>query len=107
MADLAAAVKHDDGKPRPDLLPPGSILGASAVFAFGARKYSPWNWRGGIQVSRLLAATLRHLFAFSAGNDLDPESGLPHLDHALCSLMMLRDTWHDRPDLDDRWKPAP
>ena len=103
----STGVKYDDGKPRTDLLPPDALLGTSAVFAYGARKYSANNWRGGIKLSRLIGALLRHVFAFMAGQDLDPESGLPHLDHALCSLMMLRSTWASRKDMDDRWKAAP
>jgi hypothetical protein len=95
-------VKSDAEKPRPDLLPPIALEGAAQVMAYGARKYSPHNWRGGLAGSRLIGAALRHLYAWLRGEDLDPESGLPHLDHALCSLMMLRDTLALRPDLDDR-----
>lgn len=98
-------LKHDQGKPRTDLLPSGALMGTAAVFEYGSRKYSANNWRLGIPLSRLIDALLRHTFAFMGGEDNDPESGLPHLDHALCSLMMLRETWHDRKDLDDRWKP--
>ena len=36
-----------------------------------------------------LACALRHLAAFQRGEDLDPESGLPHLAHAMCNLRML------------------
>lgn len=103
--DLSVGVKLDTGKPRTDLLPPDALLGTAAVFEYGSRKYSANNWRKGIALSRLTGALLRHIFAFMAGQDNDPESGLPHLDHALCSLMMLRDTWKNRPDMDDRWKP--
>lgn len=102
----AAGVKFDGGKPRTDLLPPDALLGTAAVFEYGARKYAAHNWRKGIAISRLTGALLRHLFAFMAGEDNDPESGLPHLDHALCSLMMLRSTWAARRDMDDRWKKA-
>ena len=102
----AIGVKHDEGKPAMELLPPDAIEGAATVFAYGKRKYSAWNWRNGLQTSRLLGATLRHIFAWSAGQDLDLESGLPHLDHALCSLMMLRSTAASgEAHLDDRWKP--
>jgi hypothetical protein len=46
---------------------------------------------------------MRHLLAFWSGEETDPESGLPHLAHALCGLMFLH--WHaqHRRDLDDRW----
>jgi hypothetical protein len=102
--DLSIGVKRDAGKPRTDLLPPDALLGTAAVFEYGSKKYSANNWRKGILISRLTGALLRHIFAFMAGQDIDPESGLPHLDHALCSLMMLRSTWATRKDMDDRWK---
>ncbi len=63
------------------------------------------NWRGGITYSRLIGAALRHIFAILRGEDLDPESGLPHVHHASCCLMFLSAMMSHRKDLDDRWKP--
>lgn len=62
------------------------------------------NWRKGIKLSRLIAALMRHLFAFARGEDSDPETGLPHLAHAGCCLMFLAALHKQRPDLDDRPK---
>lgn len=100
----AGGVKHDEGKEPLDLLSRIWLLGTARVLAFGARKYARQNWRGGIQRSRLIAAALRHLLAYNEGEDLDPESGLNHLDHASCCLMFAREMHETRPDLDDRWK---
>lgn len=99
-----AGNKHDQDKPRVELIPPESILGPAVVFSFGARKYGDRNWEEGIAYSRLYAAAMRHLVAFFAGEDLDEESQLPHLDHALCCVMMLRATWarDESLELDDR-----
>lgn len=96
--------KHDRNKPNPHLLPPVPLLGASRVFGFGADKYGEYNFRGGIKYSRLYSACLRHLLAWWDGVELDQESGESHLDHALCSLMMLRQMTAEHPDLDDRYK---
>lgn len=83
-------VKHDTGKARVDLVPVEGIMAAARAFGYGAEKYSPWNWAGGLAWLRLYGATLRHLFAWVAGEAVDEESGLHHLDHALASLLMLQ-----------------
>lgn len=100
----ASAVKYDDGKPRMDLLDSHAIEQMATVLGFGAQKYPAHNWRKGIHKSRLLAAALRHLFAYLRGEDLDPESGLSHVAHAMCCCMFLLGLAH-RSELDDRFKP--
>jgi len=59
------------------------------VLTFGARKYKPNNWKECSDTGRYLAAAHRHLNAKITGEDNDPETGLPHLDHMLCNLMFL------------------
>lgn len=81
--------KYDSEKPRLDLLPVVALRGAGRVLAYGAKKYDPDNWRKVDDRRRYLGAALRHLFAWAGGEDLDPESGLPHLDHAVCSVLFL------------------
>lgn len=98
-------MKFDSEKPRTDLLDPLALEGLASVLAFGAKKYAANNWRGGIAYSRLIGAALRHTLAISRGEDIDPESGLPHVDHLGCCWMFLSNMTKTRPDLDDRWKP--
>lgn len=86
---MSAAEKHDGEKPRFDLLPPEALALVSQILTFGAKKYSPWNWARGLDWSRLYAAAQRHMNAFWGGEDNDPETGLPHLGHALCCLLFL------------------
>ena len=86
------------------LLDADFLEGVANVLTFGAEKYAPHNWRGGIQQSRLIAAAYRHLGAFNKGEDLDPESGINHLLHASCCLMFAHWMIKNRPDLDDRYK---
>jgi len=83
--------KHDQGKPRLDLLPPVALTEIARVLEFGAGKYSEHNWRGGFKYSRLIGAALRHIFAFSKGENLDPETGISHLAHAGCCILFLID----------------
>lgn len=100
----ASGLKYDQDKPRMDLLDPQALEGLANVLAFGASKYAAHNWRGGISYSRLLGASLRHTFAILRGEDVDSESGLPHVDHLGCCWMFLSNMMKTRPDLDDRWK---
>jgi len=101
-ADLGVALKFDSGKPPMHFLPAVALSGAANVFGYGAVKYASYNWMKGLAWTRLYDAALRHMTAFMYGEDTDQESGLPHLDHALCCLMMLRANYEFRKDLDDR-----
>lgn len=101
-AAQAGGKKYDEEKPRMALLDPYAMEELSKVLTFGAQKYSAWNWAEGIHYSRLIGAALRHIFAFLRREDTDPESGLPHLAHALCCLMFCLSMTKRRPDLDDR-----
>jgi len=98
--------KYDKGKPPMALLPHYPLREIAAVLGFGAQKYNAHNWRKGIDWSREMSALLRHLGAFNEGEDLDPESGLPHLAHAGCCLLFLMEFTRTHPELDDRWKDA-
>lgn len=100
----ATGIKHDDGKLPLDLLDPVALDGLAAVLQFGSKKYAAHNWRGGLSYSRLLAALLRHSFAILRGEYVDPESGLPHIDHVGCCWMFLSNMMKTRPDMDDLYK---
>jgi hypothetical protein len=84
--------KHDEGKPKMTFVlgMRRTLEGISRVMNFGARKYSKDNWRKaeGEDIERYLDATIRHLVAHQSGEDLDDETGLPHIHHALTSLAM-------------------
>lgn len=100
--------KHDSKKIRLDLLSSKWLLGVGHVLTFGAKKYTPNNWRKGIQLSRLLGACLRHVFAFMDGEDKDPETGLSHLYHASCCLMFAAELYETMPEkVDDRYHEDP
>lgn len=96
-------IKHDAEKPRMDLLDPDFLEGTAQVLTFGARKYEASNWRKGINTSRLIAAAYRHLGEVNKGNDIDPESGIPHVYHLACNIQFLSWMLKNRPDMDDRW----
>lgn len=96
------AMKYDGEKVRLDLLPVAPLLGVGRVLTFGAQKYGARNWEKGFDWSRCYAAALRHLFAWWSGETPDDETGLNHLDHAICELMFLREFAETHPELDDR-----
>lgn len=87
--DQTKAVKHDTEKTRLDLIHPEFIEQLGRALTFGAKKYSPTNYLKGLNYSQLYAAIQRHLNAWRAKEDNDPESGLSHLAHAGADIMML------------------
>ena len=87
--DETRGQKFDENKSRHDLVPPDAYGLIVDVFTYGARKYAPRNWEKGIGYGRLFSAILRHLWAFWRGEEKDEDSGLPHLAHAGCTIMML------------------
>ena len=95
-------IKHDTGKYDPTMLSIEMIELVSRVRMFGAKKYSRGQWKGGFKTTRSLAAALRHIFAYLGGEDNDPESGLSHLGHAICSLEHEIYRAKHKPELDDR-----
>lgn len=85
------------------LVPAQALVGPARVFEYGARKYAPGNYYNATLADgagpRYVSAALRHLAEMQTASGLhtsmslserDPESGLPHIDHVLCGLMMLR-----------------
>jgi len=100
---LAGGIKHDESKRRMDLVPTSLISSVARILEFGASKYGDNNWREGLKWSRVYAALQRHLADFWDGNDLDSESGLPHLYHAACNIAFLIEFYEKRKDLDDRY----
>ena len=82
-------VKFDCGKLRMDLLPPDALEALGRILTDGAEKYGARNWEKGMAWSRPYAALQRHLLAWWGGQDVDPESGHPHLWHVLANAVFL------------------
>lgn len=72
----------------------------------GARKYGRHNYRkAGVRASVYYDATIRHLAAWWEGQDIDPDSGLPHIVKAMAGLCVLRDAQYNAMLTDDRPPP--
>lgn len=97
-------IKHDGDKPQWHLLPFEAVEGAVRVLMHGAKKYSAYNWSKGMPYTRVLDAAQRHLNAIYQGEDKDPDSGLDHVDHAICELVFLKYYMIHGVGEDDRFK---
>lgn len=79
---------------------------AARVFEYGRKKYAAWNWAKGQPWSCPIASAMRHIvFGLLQGEELDPESGLPHRGHVACNIIMLLWFVDHYPEGDDRYKP--
>ena len=88
---------------------PLSVLSGPVLYemglgmAEGARKYGKHNWREkGVLGSVYFDATMRHLWSWFEGEDVDPDSGLSHITKAMTSLLVLRDAMISNNFRDDR-----
>lgn len=79
-----------------------TVLGAMALTE-GMVKYGRANFRAvGVRASIYLDACLRHLAQWDDGEEIDPDSGLPHLGKALACLAILVDAQACGKLVDDR-----
>ena len=86
---MSEAKKFDGGKADLSLNPLIAIEQMARAFMLGEKKYGRYNYTAGMDASRLIAATLRHVHQWQDGEDNDPESGASHLGHALACIAML------------------
>ena len=83
-------MKFDTEKDMWELVPFEVLDDLVKVLTYGAKKYEPNNWQKLANgEERYFAALMRHLSAWRRNELVDPESGLPHLSHALCNLVFL------------------
>lgn len=90
-------------KPPLSLIPPSAIVEEAMAFKEGAAKYGRYNWRSNkVQLSIYVDAALRHLMAFFDGEDIDPDSGLPHEAKVKACMSILIDARNTGNLIDDR-----
>lgn len=103
-----SGARYNQGKADLSLIPLPTLEDEARVWMYGEAKYKRFNWMKGMNWSIPMACALRHLAAWQSGEDMDPESGQPHLAHAMCNLRMLTLYAHTFPEGDDRpkeWMP--
>ena len=81
-------IKYDGDKPDYSLVPFGALDEVVKVLTHGAKKYDRFNWEK-VDAVRYQAAALRHISAYMQGEKYDPETGINHMAHAVCSLLFL------------------
>lgn len=101
---IGRGLRFNAGKPMLSLIDSYALTCLAEVLTFGAKKYAAHNWRQGIPLSESLDSLLRHVNAFNSGEDIDPESGLPHMAHVMCNAMFILWTHKHKPEMDDRYK---
>lgn len=90
-------IKHDSDKTRFDLIDHAFERELAEVLSHGAKKYAPKNWQQANPEeakARYYAAMRRHMDAYLSGEEIDAESGCPHLICAACCIHFLR--WFQR-----------
>lgn len=73
-----------------DQVPPELLIEWGDVFSYGEKKYARDNWKRGTSWHEFYGSALRHIYKWWNGEDVDPETGLPHLAHALWNVGALR-----------------
>jgi len=111
-----SGMRYNSGKLRYDLVHPKAHEDMVKVLTYGANKYTlrdddgnitydgSMNWRKGLSWMSVIASLKRHLAAFEAGEDYDPESGELHIAHAACNIHFLNAFHYIFPQGDDRPK---
>lgn len=102
---MGDALHKDEGKIGLQyiLAMPG-LYSLADVGDYGAKKYGDqFNYKKGMPWMKLLGSCSRHLVAFIQGEDLDPESGCPHLAHLAYDALMLLDYMENAIEQDDRY----
>lgn len=91
------------GKAPLELVPDTLRVAASMAFLEGALKYGRYNWRlAGVRASIYKAALDRHMASWWNGEDIDEQSGLPHLWKAAACIAILIDAAEVDKLTDDR-----
>lgn len=82
--------KHDQGKPRFDLIDPYFEEELAEVMAHGSEKYGDNSWQSVPDgLARYHGALRRHLVAVKKGELIDPDSGLTHMAHVSANAMFI------------------
>jgi hypothetical protein len=92
------ALRKNQNKLNWSLIDYKSLTPMVEVLQFGVVKYTHVdengktitgrdNWKLGLKQTELQDSMMRHLVAIMSGEEIDPESGLPHIGHLMCNAM--------------------
>ena len=106
-AELGGNPKDLLGAKKPPLLlmPPAAHLACCKVMELGAKKYGAYNWRKNAVLANVyITAAMRHLYQYADGQDVDEESGMLHIAHAMACMAIMLDADMTGNLIDDRYK---
>jgi hypothetical protein len=83
------ALRYNEGKIEWSLVDFKALEPMVRVLMFGAKKYSPNNWKKGLPIDKILDSMIRHLVEIQEGKALDEESRELIVGHVLCNAMFL------------------
>ena len=86
-----------------DLLPAEALAKVARHYGVGAQKYAAHNWRRGYEWSKSYAALQRHANAFWGGEDVDEETGSPHMAAVAFHALALLTFMDEQVNFDDRY----
>lgn len=87
-----------------DLIPARPLELLAEHYGRGSKKYEDRNWERGYKWSLSFAAMMRHAWAFWRGEDIDPETGSPHMVAVAWHAFALIEFALCHPRMDDRQK---
>jgi hypothetical protein len=90
---------------RHSLIPVEALNSIARLYGVGAKKYDAHNWRKGYEWSKSYDAMNRHMALFWSGEDIDPETGEPHMAAVAFHAMTLITFMQEQPEFDDRYIP--
>jgi len=94
MTTRDQTMKMDGGKLMMELIPTTATESIARVLTYGAMKYKPNGWKE-VEPVRYIGALMRHFEAFREDPyGRDEESGLLHIEHALCNIVFLNHFIH-------------
>ena len=103
MQSKTGALRYNETKPKWGLVDFDALISMVRVLEYGEKKYNAHNWKKGLPYTSTIESMLRHIYAFLKGEDIDPESGLPHTGHIMCNAMFLDYYSQYCEDMDDRF----
>lgn len=93
------ALRFNKWKPRWSLVDFDSLEPMVRVLEFWAEKYTKDNWKNWLDNTEILESAQRHLIALFNWEQLDEESGLPHIGHLMCNCLFYsynqRNKWQE------------
>ena len=102
---IEGLLKMKAAKPQMHLLTREIKTAALPALEYGAGKYKPWGWldaAADYKYTDYTNALERHIAAWVAGEENDPESGVSHLSHAAANIGILLTYQHRGLGTDDR-----